>query len=39
VRATLECAISTACPATILRTQPHATLYLDRQSAALLTSS
>jgi glucosamine-6-phosphate deaminase len=27
--------ISTACPATILRAQPHATLYLDADSAAL----
>jgi len=36
VRATLESEISTACPATILRTQPHATLYLDPESAALL---
>ena len=35
VRATLENPISTACPATILRTQPHATLYLDEQSAGL----
>jgi glucosamine-6-phosphate deaminase len=36
VRATLESEISTACPATILRTQSHATLYLDTDSAALL---
>jgi glucosamine-6-phosphate deaminase len=28
--------ISTACPATILRTQPQATLYLDAESAALV---
>jgi glucosamine-6-phosphate deaminase len=35
VRATLHDAISTACPATILRTHPNATLYLDRDSAAL----
>ena len=34
VKATLESEISTACPATILRTQPHATLYLDTASAA-----
>ena len=36
VKATLESEISTACPATILRTQPHATLYLDTDSAARL---
>ena len=34
VKATLESEVSTACPATILRTQPHATLYLDTDSAA-----
>ena len=34
VRATLEDPVSTACPATILRTQDHATLYLDTESAA-----
>jgi glucosamine-6-phosphate deaminase len=34
VRATLEDPISTACPATILRRQEHATLYLDAASAA-----
>ena len=34
VRATLEDPVSTACPATIVRTQGHATLYLDRESAA-----
>ena len=33
VKATLESEVSTACPATILRTQPHATLYLDTASA------
>jgi glucosamine-6-phosphate deaminase len=36
VQATLEQDISTACPATILRTQPQATLYLDAASAARL---
>ena len=39
VRAAVEGPISTACPASILRTQPHATLYLDRESAALLSRS
>jgi glucosamine-6-phosphate deaminase len=34
VRATLEDPVSTECPATILRTQRHATLYLDAASAA-----
>jgi glucosamine-6-phosphate deaminase len=37
VRATLQDEISTACPATILRTHPAATLFLDHASAALLT--
>jgi glucosamine-6-phosphate deaminase len=36
VRRTLEEAISTACPATILRTHPDATLYLDRDAAGEL---
>jgi glucosamine-6-phosphate deaminase len=36
VRATLQDPISTACPATILRTQPHATLFLDAESATLV---
>lgn len=36
VRRTLEEPISTACPATILRTHPDATIYLDRESAAEL---
>jgi glucosamine-6-phosphate deaminase len=36
VRRTLEEPISTACPATILRTHPDVTLYLDRDSAAEL---
>lgn len=34
VRRTVEDPISTACPSTILRTHPDATLYLDRESAA-----
>jgi glucosamine-6-phosphate deaminase len=38
VRATLDDPISTACPATILRRQAHATLYLDPESAALIRS-
>jgi glucosamine-6-phosphate deaminase len=36
VRATLQDAIATTCPATQLRNHPDATLYLDRESAALL---
>ncbi len=36
-RATLRDPIATACPATILRQHPAATLFLDRDSAALLT--
>jgi glucosamine-6-phosphate deaminase len=36
VQAALEGAITTACPASYLRTQPHATLYLDAESASLL---
>ena len=36
VRDTLEAPISTACPATYLRTQSHASLYLDREAAALI---
>lgn len=36
VKATLEGEITPDCPASILRTQPHARLYLDRDSAALL---
>jgi glucosamine-6-phosphate deaminase len=36
VRRTLEEPISTGCPATILRTHPDVTLYLDRDSAAQL---
>jgi len=38
VKAALEGPISTACPASYLRTQPHATLYLDAESASLLDS-
>jgi glucosamine-6-phosphate deaminase len=34
VRRTLEDAITTACPATLLRTHPNATVYLDRESSA-----
>lgn len=36
VRDTLRGPISTACPASILRTHPNATLYLDTDSAAFL---
>lgn len=36
VRAALNGPIETACPASILRRHPNATLYLDRDSAALL---
>lgn len=36
VRKTIEDSISTACPATILRKQPHARLFLDTESASLL---
>ena len=36
VEATLLGPISTACPATVLRRQSHATLYLDAESAALV---
>ncbi len=34
VRRALEGPITTACPASILRRMPHATLYLDERSAA-----
>jgi glucosamine-6-phosphate deaminase len=34
VRRALEDPISTACPATLLRTHPNATVYLDRESSA-----
>ena len=36
VRRTFEEFISTACPATILRTHPNATVYLDLESASEL---
>lgn len=36
VRCALEGPISTACPASIVRTHPNATVYLDRESASLL---
>ena len=36
IQAALEGPITPTCPASILRTQPHVTLYLDRESAALL---
>jgi glucosamine-6-phosphate deaminase len=36
IRRTLEGEISTVCPATILRTHPDATVYLDQESAAEL---
>ena len=36
VRATVRDAVSTACPATIMRLHPSATLYIDSDSAALL---
>jgi glucosamine-6-phosphate deaminase len=36
VRQALTGPVSTACPASVLRRQPHATLHLDRESAALL---
>jgi glucosamine-6-phosphate deaminase len=39
VRAALEGPISTACPASVLRRQKNATLYLDRASASLLSSA
>jgi glucosamine-6-phosphate deaminase len=34
IRRTLEDSISTACPATLLRTHPNATVYLDKESSA-----
>lgn len=36
IRRTLAEPVATACPATILRTHPNATLYLDTDSAALI---
>jgi glucosamine-6-phosphate deaminase len=38
VKAALQGPISTVCPASILRQQPHATLFLDADSASLLTA-
>ena len=35
-RDTIRAPIDTKCPATILRTRPHATLFLDRDAASLL---
>lgn len=37
VKATLEGPVSTKCPASVLRRHPHATLFLDSESAGLLT--
>jgi len=37
VRAALQGPVTPACPASILRTQPHVTIYLDQESASLLT--
>jgi glucosamine-6-phosphate deaminase len=39
VRAALEGPVSTSCPASVLRTCSHATLYLDRDSASGLTGN
>jgi len=39
VRAALQGPITTACPASILRQQPHCTLFLDAESAALVSIS
>ncbi len=36
IRDTITAPITPACPATILRTHPHATLFVDRESASLL---
>jgi glucosamine-6-phosphate deaminase len=36
VKATLNDPVSPSCPATILRSHPNATLYLDKESASLL---
>jgi glucosamine-6-phosphate deaminase len=36
VRNALEGEIATSCPGSLLRTHPHSTIYLDRDSAALL---
>ena len=37
VRAALQGPVTPACPASILRTQPHVTIYLDQESASLVT--
>lgn len=39
VRATLEGPISTACPASLIRTHNDASLYLDRESSSLLSAA
>jgi glucosamine-6-phosphate deaminase len=39
VAATLRGTVNTDCPATILRTHPNATLYLDAESAALISAN
>jgi glucosamine-6-phosphate deaminase len=39
VRAALEGPLSTACPASVLRTCPHARLHLDRDSASGLSGN
>jgi glucosamine-6-phosphate deaminase len=39
VRNALEGEIATTCPGSLLRTHPHATIYLDRDSATQLTAS
>jgi hypothetical protein len=36
VRRTIEEAVSTACPSTILRTHPDVTVFLDQDSAGLI---
>ena len=38
VRAALEGPVTTACPASVLRRQPHVRLYLDRESTGLLSA-
>lgn len=37
VKRSLEGPVTALCPASILQTQPHATLFLDRESASMLT--
>lgn len=39
VRAAFEGPLSTACPASLVRNHPRAFVYLDRESAALLSKS